>query len=63
MQRLNGLCKEKGVRQRFLLIGGGTQITSEMAREAGLDAGFGRGTKGIDVASFIVRRRQGAGAP
>jgi D-ornithine 4,5-aminomutase subunit beta len=27
-----------------------------MARECGLDAGFGRGTTGQDVASFLVRR-------
>jgi D-ornithine 4,5-aminomutase subunit beta len=26
-----------------------------MARECGMDAGFGRGTTGRDVASFLVR--------
>ena len=37
-----------------LLIAGGTQVTDESARACGMDAGFGRGTKGRDVASFIV---------
>ncbi len=55
MRRLHGLCVEKGVRGRFVLVGGGTQVTNDMARECGLDAGFGRGTRGIDVASYLVR--------
>ncbi len=45
---------EKGVRERLLLISGGTQVTDELARGWGMDAGFGRGTAGINVASFIV---------
>ncbi|MEW6524844.1 MAG: D-ornithine 4,5-aminomutase subunit OraE [Bacillota bacterium] len=57
MRILHELCVEKGVRERLILVGGGTQITDEMARECGLDAGFGRGTKGIDVASFLVKER------
>ncbi|NLY54596.1 MAG: LuxR family transcriptional regulator [Firmicutes bacterium] len=58
MRRLHELCVEKGVRERFILVGGGTQVNNEMALECGLDAGFGRGTKGIHVASFLVRRRR-----
>ncbi len=58
MKRLNGLCVEKGNRDQLILIAGGTLITDEVARECGLDAGFGRGTKGHDVASFIVRYRR-----
>ncbi len=54
MGKLHNLCLEKGVRPRLLLIAGGTQITDELARSNGMDAGFGRGTKGIDVASFMV---------
>jgi len=54
MQKLADLAVEKGVRGRVLLIAGGTQVTDESARSFGMDAGFGRGTKGIDVASFIV---------
>lgn len=63
MRKLHQICLEKGVRQRLILVGGGTQVTDEMARECGLDAGFGRGTRGIQVASFLVeerrRRREG----
>ncbi|MBC7265400.1 MAG: cobalamin B12-binding domain-containing protein [Coriobacteriia bacterium] len=55
MRKLADLAVEKGVRERLLLIAGGTQVTDEMARECGMDAGFGRGTHGVDVASFIVR--------
>ena len=55
MEKLADLAVEKGVRDRLLLISGGTQVTDELAREWGMDAGFGRGTKGRDVASFIVR--------
>lgn len=58
MRKLNDLCKEKGIRDKLILVGGGTQITNDMAVECGLDAGFGRGTKGISVASFLVQRRR-----
>ncbi len=58
MERLAKLCEEKGVRKKFILVGGGTQVTNDLAVEAGLDAGFGRGTKGIDVASFLVKKRR-----
>ncbi len=64
MRKLADLAVEKGVRDRLLLIAGGTQVTDAMARECGLDAGFGRGTHGHEVASFIVRaleKREQAG--
>lgn len=57
MKRLHDLCVEKGIRDRLILIAGGTQITDEIARDCNMDAGFGRGTHGIDVASFLVKRR------
>ncbi|MGI6486690.1 MAG: D-ornithine 4,5-aminomutase subunit OraE [Tepidanaerobacteraceae bacterium] len=56
MKKLHDLCIEKGIRNDIILIGGGTQVTDDMAKEAGLDAGFGRGTSGIDVASFIIKK-------
>ncbi len=55
MKKLNSLALEKGLRDTRLLIGGGTQVTNDIAVECGLDAGFGRGTKGINVASFVVK--------
>ncbi|HEX9260503.1 MAG TPA: D-ornithine 4,5-aminomutase subunit OraE [Acidimicrobiales bacterium] len=56
MARLCELANERGVRDRLVLVAGGTQVTDALARACGLDAGFGRGATGHDVASFIVRR-------
>ncbi|PKQ29338.1 MAG: LuxR family transcriptional regulator [Actinobacteria bacterium HGW-Actinobacteria-10] len=61
MQKLADLAIEKGVRDKLLLIAGGTQVTDELARSWGMDAGFGRGTHGIEVASFIMRAMQERG--
>jgi D-ornithine 4,5-aminomutase subunit beta len=55
MERLHRLAVERGIRDRLVLVAGGTQLTDEVARSCGLDAGFGRGTTGQDVASFLVR--------
>ncbi|SFL67517.1 D-ornithine 4,5-aminomutase subunit OraE [Pelosinus propionicus] len=54
MRRLHQYCQEKGIRQDLIIVCGGTQITNEIAKEEGMDAGFGRGTKGVHVASFLV---------
>ena len=54
MEKLAALARERGVRDRLLLIAGGTQVTDELACGWGMDAGFGRGTRGVDVATFIV---------
>lgn len=58
MRKLHQLCIEKGIRDKIILVVGGTQVSNEIAIEAGMDAGFGRGSHGIDVASFIVKRRR-----
>jgi D-ornithine 4,5-aminomutase subunit beta len=55
MRRLHRLATERGIRDGLVLLAGGTQVTDELARECGMDAGFGRGTTGRDVASFVVR--------
>jgi D-ornithine 4,5-aminomutase subunit beta len=59
MRQLAELAARRGMRDGLVLIAGGTQVTDALARECGLDAGFGRGTSGRDVASFIVRRLSG----
>ncbi len=56
LKKLNDTAIEKGVRDKLIIIGGGTQLSQDTAKEVGIDATFGRGTKGIDVASFIIRR-------
>lgn len=58
MKKINDLAIEKGIRDKVMIIVGGTQVTNEIALEAGLDAGFGRGSHGIDVASFMVDKRR-----
>jgi D-ornithine 4,5-aminomutase subunit beta len=59
MQRLHELARDAGIRERLILVAGGTQVTDDLARACGMDAGFGRGTTGQDVASFVVRRLRG----
>jgi D-ornithine 4,5-aminomutase subunit beta len=55
MRRLHELATQRGLRTKLILVAGGTQVNNDMARECGMDAGFGRGTTGRDVASFLVR--------
>jgi D-ornithine 4,5-aminomutase subunit beta len=55
MRRLDQRARERHLRERLVLIAGGTQVTDALARACGMDAGFGRGTTGRDVASFLVR--------
>lgn len=55
MRKLADLAKEKGIRDKVILIAGGTQVNPDMAAETGLDATFGRGTKGIQVVDAIVK--------
>lgn len=62
MHRLHDLAQARGLRQRLTLIAGGTQVTNDLARECGMDAGFGRGTTGRAVASFLVRKLRTAEA-
>jgi D-ornithine 4,5-aminomutase subunit beta len=57
MKRIHELCIEKGIRDRIMILCGGTQVTPEIAVKQGIDAGFGRGTKGIHVATFLVKKR------
>lgn len=61
MKKLADLCIERGVRERFILIAGGTQVNRDMAAETGLDATFGRGTKGIHVVNAIVKKLKSRG--
>jgi D-ornithine 4,5-aminomutase subunit beta len=56
MKRLHELAQARGLRQRLVLVAGGMQVTHELAQQCGLDTGFGRGTTGREVASFLVRK-------
>lgn len=56
MIKLHNYAVEKGVREQLILLAGGTQVTPEIARQNKMDQGFGRGTKGIHIASFLIDR-------
>jgi D-ornithine 4,5-aminomutase subunit beta len=58
MLKLHNYAVEKGVRDQLILIAGGTQVTPEIARINKMDQGFGRGTKGIHIASFILDKHK-----
>jgi D-ornithine 4,5-aminomutase subunit beta len=62
MRKLAELCREKGIRDRVVLVAGGTQVNRDMAKETGLDATFGRGTKGIHVVNAMVKALRARGA-
>jgi len=57
MKRINELAIEKGIRDKVMIVAGGTQVIPEEALKTGIDAGFGRNSHGIDVASFLVEER------
>lgn len=56
MRRLHDLSVERGIRKSLILIAGGTQVNNTTAVDCGMDAGFGRGTRGAHVAGFIVKK-------
>ena len=58
MQKIHDYAIEKGVRDKLVIVAGGTQVTPEIAVEHGMDAGFGRGTKGVHVATAIVETKR-----
>lgn len=55
MLHLHESAKQRGMRERLVLVAGGAQVTEQLARQCGMDAGFGHGTTGRDVGSFLVR--------
>ena len=55
---IDRLAREMGVRDKLAFLAGGTQVTPELAREAGADEGFGRGTRGAHVATALVKLRK-----
>lgn len=55
MQKTHDYATEKGIRDSCVMIAGGTQVTPAIAKKHGMDMGFSRGTKGHDVASYLVK--------
>lgn len=58
MKRIHELAVEKGIRENVIIAAGGTQVIPEEAVKTGVDAGFGRNSHGIDVATFLVEKRR-----
>jgi len=58
MKRIHELAIEKGIRDKIILASGGTQVSNKFAVEAGMDVGFGRGSNGAQVATFLVKKRK-----
>lgn len=50
------LLQARGLRERFLVIAGGTRIGNKLAVELGYDAGFGKGSYAEHVATFVIDR-------
>ena len=50
------LLKDRGLRERFLLLFGGPRVDHKLALELGFDAGFGPGTLPKHVAAFVVTK-------
>lgn len=48
------LLEAEGIREKTVLICGGSRITHQLAKELGYDAGFGAGKFADDVATFMV---------
>lgn len=58
IEKIDRIAREMGLRDRIIFCAGGTQVTPELARKHGADEGFGRGTKGVHVATFLVKHRR-----
>jgi len=58
MKKAHEYAIERGVRDKLIIIAGGTQVTPEIAVKQGVDAGFGRNTKGSHVATFLVNKKR-----
>ncbi len=55
LTELIDLLEAEELRDKVILICGGSRIDHKLAKELGYDAGFGPGTTPSDVASFIVQ--------
>lgn len=58
MRKVHEYAVERGIRDKIIIIAGGTQVIPSLALATGVDAGFGRGTKGNQVASFLIEKKK-----
>ena len=57
ISKINRIATEMGIRDKVIFVAGGTQVASAQARANGADEGFGRGSHGNHVATFLVKKR------
>ena len=55
--KIDQICREMFIRDKIIVFAGGTQVTPELARKAGADEGFGRGSHGVHNATFLIKKR------
>lgn len=55
MKELIEKAEKMGLRDKFIIVGGGPRVTHQLALECGFDAGFGIGTRPSEVASYVVQ--------
>lgn len=58
MKKLHDLATEKGIRDKIIICAGGTQVTPEIAKEQGIDQGFSKKDRGVQVATYLVNRKK-----
>ncbi|WP_432401204.1 D-ornithine 4,5-aminomutase subunit OraE [Wukongibacter sp. M2B1] len=58
MKKIHEYAVEKGIRDKIMIACGGTQVTPEIAVQQGIDAGFDKTSKGVHVATFLVKKRR-----
>lgn len=58
MKKIHELAVEKGIRDKVIICAGGTQVTAEIARNQGMDQGFGKNDRGVHVANFLVNKKK-----
>lgn len=56
LKRLNDILVEQGIRDRYILICGGSRISNKVAKELGYDAGFGPEKYAADVLTFALEK-------
>ncbi len=50
------LIEARGLREKYIILVGGSRISNKLAIELGFDGGFGQGTYADHVATFIIDR-------
>jgi len=58
MKKAHNYAIEKGISDEIQIIAGGTHVSRDLALETGIDDAFGSGTKGLHVATSLIKNRK-----